>query len=65
MKKQIYSIILALTLCTAAFPAAFSAMESFTPHRTDNNPFTDVSNAAWCAPYVAKTYELGIVNGTS
>lgn len=65
MKKRILSVILALSLCVTACPAVFAAMENFTPQRTYNNTFIDVPNTAWYAPYVTKTYELGLVNGTS
>ncbi|MDY3617781.1 S-layer homology domain-containing protein [Agathobaculum sp.] len=65
MKQRILSFILALSFCLTAAPSASAAMENFTSQRSYNNTFTDVPSTAWYAPYFAKTYELGLVNGTS
>lgn len=40
-------------------------MDSFTEQRTFSGQFADVAENAWYKPYVEKTYELGLVNGTS
>jgi hypothetical protein len=53
------------TLTRAQFATLLVKADGLAPVTSGKSPFTDVSPAAWYAPYVAAAYNAGLVSGVS
>ncbi|MDA8145876.1 MAG: S-layer homology domain-containing protein, partial [Thermaerobacter sp.] len=53
------------TLTRAQFATLLVKADGLAPVASGKSPFTDVSPAAWYAPYVAAAYNAGLVSGVS
>lgn len=63
MRKQTAKAIFAAAILML-LPKASAAMEDFTETQPYSGQFTDVAASDWYQPYVAKSYQLGLLNGT-
>ena len=65
MKRRIFALILAAVLSFVAMPGGARAAEGgFTPIRTYEDQFSDVSAGDWYYETVKALYELGLTNGS-
>ncbi len=63
MKKKTAKVLLAVAIIMLSSKASAS-MDAFTETKSYSGQFTDVPSSGWYQPYVAKSYRLGLLNGT-